>query len=362
MQYHILATDYDGTLAHHGHVDDATLAALGRLLATGRRLVMVTGRELPELLEVFPHTHLFEWIVAENGALLYRPSTQEERLLCDPPYDAFVAALRARGVAPMSVGRVIVATWEPHEQAVLETIHDLGLERQVIFNKGAVMILPTGVNKATGLAAALKEMALTAENVVGVGDAENDHSFLQMSGLSAAVANALPAVKDSADLTLKADHGVGVAELIDLMIADDLAEGGRTSRRQRAKYFEGELTPEESFYFRGPEGKLRLRAQNLAMFLQVADGVDDATWEFHRKRGDYSRWLRDCIGDRVLAVLANEVEQPAEIPAEEGRTRLREAIERDYIVPPVGNAAPPVAPRVERRGDQSSPAIVASAR
>jgi HAD superfamily hydrolase (TIGR01484 family) len=343
MQHHILATDYDGTLAHHGHVDDATLAALERFLATGRRLVMVTGRELPELLQVFPHTHLFEWIVAENGALLYRPATQEERLLCDPPHDAFVAALKSRGVAPMSVGRVIVATWEPHEQAVLETIHDLGLERQVIFNKGAVMILPTGVNKATGLAEALKVMSLAAENVVGVGDAENDHAFLHMSGLSAAVANALPAVMETADLVLKADHGAGVAELIDLMIADDLAEAGRTSRRRRVKYLEGELAPEESFYFRGPDSKLKLRAQNLAMFLQVADGVDDATWEFHRKRGDYSRWLRDCIGDHVLAILAKEVERPGEMPAEEGRTRLREAIERDYVVPRVGNAAAPVA-------------------
>jgi HAD superfamily hydrolase (TIGR01484 family) len=85
MRYQVLATDYDGTLAHHSHVDDATLAALERLLATGRRLVMVTGRELPELLEVFPHPELFEWIVAENGALLYRPATKEERPIGEPP-------------------------------------------------------------------------------------------------------------------------------------------------------------------------------------------------------------------------------------------------------------------------------------
>ena len=48
-------------------------------------------------------------------------------------------------------GRCIVATWEPHERHVLETIRDLGLELQVIFNKGAVMVLPSGINKATGL-------------------------------------------------------------------------------------------------------------------------------------------------------------------------------------------------------------------
>src|SRR5205823_13585190 len=35
-------------------------------------------------------------------------------------------------------------------------------------------------------------------------------------------------------------------------------------RRHRRKYAAGELGPDKSFYFRGPEGKLNLRAQNLA--------------------------------------------------------------------------------------------------
>ncbi len=49
MRYLALACDYDGTLAQHGRVDDATVAGLERVLATGRKLVMVTGRELDEL-------------------------------------------------------------------------------------------------------------------------------------------------------------------------------------------------------------------------------------------------------------------------------------------------------------------------
>ena len=84
--------------------------------------------------------------MAENGALIYRPATREERLLGERPPQKFVDMLRAKGVGPISVGRSIVATWEPHEKTVLETIHECGLELQVIFNKGAVMILPAGVN------------------------------------------------------------------------------------------------------------------------------------------------------------------------------------------------------------------------
>ena len=50
MRYHALACDYDGTIAHHGRVDDETIAALSRLRETGRRLILVTGRELKDVL------------------------------------------------------------------------------------------------------------------------------------------------------------------------------------------------------------------------------------------------------------------------------------------------------------------------
>src|ERR1700761_9214340 len=180
MRYLTLCTDYDGTLATEGTVFPETAAALEQLLASGRRAVMVTGRELDELKTVCPYLDMFEYVVAENGALLYEPKTQTETPLAQRPPDAFVAALRARGIERISVGRVIVATWEPWETAVLETIKAQGLELQVIFNKGAVMILPAGLNKASGLAAALQRMGLSAHNAVGVGDAENDQALLAM--------------------------------------------------------------------------------------------------------------------------------------------------------------------------------------
>src|SRR5436190_23339953 len=128
MRYLALATDYDGTLAHDGKVDDATLAGLDRLRSSGRMLIMVTGRELDQVLEIFPQLHLFERVVAENGALLYFPAAKEEKVLCERPPEAFVERLKQRGVEPISVGRAIFATWEQHKVAVLETIHELNLE------------------------------------------------------------------------------------------------------------------------------------------------------------------------------------------------------------------------------------------
>lgn len=233
MRYLALCTDYDGTIARHGAVDDLTIAALARLRDSGRKLIMVTGRELAELISVFARLDLFDLVVAENGALLYNPATQEQKPLCEPPLPAFVAELEARHVTPLSVGRTIVATREPYEKDALDVIRDLGLELQVIFNKGAVMILPSGVNKATGLQAALTELNISVHNAVGVGDAENDHAFLGICECAVAVANALPSVQQTADFVTQATHGAGVTQLIDEILADDLASREPLLHRRR---------------------------------------------------------------------------------------------------------------------------------
>lgn len=223
MHYAALATDYDGTLAHHGVVAPHVVEALERFLASGRRLIMVTGRELNELLAIFPRCDLFEQLVVENGALLYTPKTQTAKDLAPSPPAALVEELKKCGM-PCSVGRSIIATVEPHEHTLLSIIRKLGLEWHVIFNKGSVMALPSSVTKATGLAAALAAMDLPPDRIVGVGDAENDHAFLRTCGCAVAVANALPAVKAAVDLVTDGVASNGVVELIDRILATDLRD------------------------------------------------------------------------------------------------------------------------------------------
>jgi hydroxymethylpyrimidine pyrophosphatase-like HAD family hydrolase/GTPase SAR1 family protein len=572
MRYFALAIDYDGTIAHHGRVAAATLDALTRLAATGRKLILVTGRQVDDLIAVFPGIERFDRVVAENGALLYCPATRKQQVLGAAPPAAFVAELARRGVSPLSLGVSIVATWQPQERVVLEVIRELGLELQLIFNKGAVMVLPPGVNKATGLGAALEDLGLSPHNVVAIGDAENDHALLQMAELSVAVANAVPMLKAAADFVTEGDHGAGVIELIEELaerdlvdrptrvghrtlllgtradgvevrvpaagstilvagtsgsgkstlttslleqlmtsgyqccvidpegdydeLADAIAFGSaervpgvtevltalerpRTSaivnllgiklqdrpaffsrlllrlqeerartgrphwilvdeahhllptnwepapltltrsltsmiyvtvhpdalapsvratldviaalgddpasifdaagierdaataleplpsgeaalwlardgkavvrvrvpqsqgerRRHRRKYAQGELGPDRSFFFRGPENRLNLRAQNLITFLQLADGVDEDTWLHHLRAGDYSQWLAICIKDEALADEVRAVERDgAQLGAAESRARIRAAIEQHYTLP--DNATP----------------------
>jgi hydroxymethylpyrimidine pyrophosphatase-like HAD family hydrolase len=193
MTYRALATDFDGTLAFEGRVEAATLAALERARAAGHRLIMVTGRELHDLFNTFEHSHLFDRIVAENGAVLYDPANESIDSIAPGAPPALVARLEEQKV-PLSVGHSIVATVEPYEHQVLAAIRDLGLEWHVIFNKGSVMALP----------------------------AENDHAFMRMCGLAVAVANALPSVKENAHLVTRGARGDGVTELIEQWLASTL--------------------------------------------------------------------------------------------------------------------------------------------
>ena len=182
----------------------------------------MTGRLLDDLQKTFSRLALFDLVAAENGALLYWPASAEEIILAPAPPRSLLEMLRVRGV-PCSTGRVIVATGAQHREAALDAISELGLDWHVILNKGAVMMLPPLIDKATGLNAALDRMKLSPSHTVAVGDGENDLPLLAACGCGVAVANALSALKDQADFVTRGDHGAGVIELIDRLIADDLA-------------------------------------------------------------------------------------------------------------------------------------------
>ena len=231
MRYLVLVTDYDGTLATSGAVDESTLLAVERLRMSGRRAILLTGRQLDDLATVCPRLSLFDYVVAENGAVLYEPRTRQETLLGTPPSAQFLRRLRELTDNSIGVGKVIVDTRVPHHSAVLQVIQEMGLEFQIVFNRDAVMVLPAGVNKATGMDHALRKLGLSPHEAIGIGDAQNDHSFLERCECAVAVANALPAIRELAAFTTKGEAGQGVAEVIDELIANDLSRmHGRLER------------------------------------------------------------------------------------------------------------------------------------
>lgn len=181
---------------------------------------MVTGRELPDLFKTCQYIDRFDLIVAENGALLYSPLEETTALVAEEAPQELLSRLRERGV-PLSVGQSIIATQDTYKNEVESCITELELEHHIILNKGALMILPAGVNKGFGLTTALEQLHLNATETVSIGDAENDISLLHASGFGVAVSNALPVLKQQADWITAGDHGAGVEELIARIIEVD---------------------------------------------------------------------------------------------------------------------------------------------
>jgi len=101
--------------------------------------------------------------------------------------------------------------------------------------------------------------------------------------------------------------------------------------RHRRKYAEGNLR-NNSFYFRGPDDRLDLRAPNLATFILLSEGIDEETWLFHLHRGDYSRWFRNTIKDHYLADQTEQIERRATLPPEETRRLIRDLIEARFTL------------------------------
>src|SRR5262245_23565203 len=235
MKFAAIASDYDGTLATEGRIEPATLERIKQLVGSGRKLILVTGRILEELLPLFPEASLCSRIVAENGAVLYRPETNERRLLGGAPPDALIQALRLKGITPLQVGESIIATVRPHEVSVLEAIGDLGLEHHVIFNRESAMVLPPGINEAPGLQAALQEFRLSPPKVDALGDCESGHALFEHAELRIAVQNAAPPLRDAADLVTDSANGKGTAQALSWVIAANLDERNeRLARHQIA--------------------------------------------------------------------------------------------------------------------------------
>lgn len=221
MRYCAIATGFDDTLATGGRVAPDTVAALERTIESGRKLILVTGRQLPDLKEVFPRLDLFQRVVAENGAVLYRPDSGETKALAAAPRREFVDALRKKGLQSLSIGEIVVATSAVHDKIVLSTIRDLGLELHLIYNKSSLMVLPSSVDKATGLLEALRELNLSEHRTVGIGDAENDRTLLGACECGVAVANAVESLRKAAHLVTCEPNGKGVQELVERVLSDD---------------------------------------------------------------------------------------------------------------------------------------------
>jgi hydroxymethylpyrimidine pyrophosphatase-like HAD family hydrolase len=217
MYCRVLACDFDGTGASDGQLAPEVAAALAQARALGFITLLVTGRVLEDIQTLSADCSIFDAVVAENGAVVWFPAKARTIQLGTPPSAEFLAALRAHGV-PFQAGAVVVGTWDRHTTDVIDIIRRVGIDGQLIFNRAALMVLPSGINKATGVRRALEELGRSAHNLIAFGDAENDLPLLAMAEVGVAARDAVPAVAACADERLSQPNGAGVARFIHQVI------------------------------------------------------------------------------------------------------------------------------------------------
>jgi hydroxymethylpyrimidine pyrophosphatase-like HAD family hydrolase len=216
----VLACDFDGTGAtSRGDLAPELAAALSAARAHGYTTLLVTGRVHEEVEALCSDLSMFDAVVAENGAMVCLPGLQRTIQLGTPPPEHLLGELRVRGV-PFQAGAVIVGTWDRHAAEVLELIRHDALDTQLIFNRAAMMLLPSGINKAVGVRRALAELERSEHNLIAFGDAENDLPLFALAELSVAARGAVPAVAAQADVQLSHPGGAGVAQYIHRVMQD----------------------------------------------------------------------------------------------------------------------------------------------
>ncbi len=210
--YQAVAIDFDGTLTLDGRLSDQETRAIEAVRARGIRVILATGRILAELHRSAPNAIAhFDAVVAENGAVLARGD--RHRALAPSVSRQLVAELKAEGVH-LREGVVLLAGSGPKDKAVLDALVRLGLEDQLVHNRGEFMVLPPGVNKASGVRVALEELGVSHHNLITIGDGENDHALLRCGELGVAVHNAVESLKAEADLVLDEPDGRGIVEFL----------------------------------------------------------------------------------------------------------------------------------------------------
>jgi hydroxymethylpyrimidine pyrophosphatase-like HAD family hydrolase len=208
-----LACDFDGTLALEDRVDPGVKAALEQARAADVRLILVTGRTFFELTRVCDCLGLFDAVVAENGAVIYYPGSAMIQDLGPAVPLRLLAELDRRGLY-YQVGRVIVGTARGDEAAVRESLAAAAVIRDLVANRAALMLLPPGVSKGSGVEQVLRFLELSPHDVLALGDAENDLALFDACGFSACPGNSVAPVRERADWVLPGGAGPDVGKAI----------------------------------------------------------------------------------------------------------------------------------------------------
>lgn len=256
----LIAVDLDGTLLDSKHeLSPRTEAALKAAIDKGVQVVLATGKTRASAQPIIdrlglksPGIFLQGLAVYESDGTLRYQQTLDAALVRQVITFAedrgFVVVAYAGGRILMradnAVSETLTAYGEPMPEAIgpIQNIaDDMPLNKLVLFGDpkrikalrwqlsmqlngsatltqaqvpSMVEVLPPGASKGTTLKRLLKDMGIAPENVLALGDGENDIAMLEVAGIGVAVGNADEKLKAAADHVVATNDAGGVAEAI----------------------------------------------------------------------------------------------------------------------------------------------------
>ncbi|MFC5630381.1 MULTISPECIES: Cof-type HAD-IIB family hydrolase [Streptococcus] len=271
----LLALDMDGTLfTTDKAITEENKQALKKAQELGVKIVITTGRPLKAIIHVLEELDLYNednysitfnggLVQCNNGDILDKSDMTFEELEIiyrhieplglpmDVISDGTVYSIASRGnhsqyyqANPMLTfveldslnelsrdiiyNKVVIVTDAdfldsqiPKIPAHLHQVFEIFKSREIILE-----IMPKGVHKAVGLDLLAKHLGLKAEQVMAMGDEENDITMLKWAGLGVAMANGSAIAKESAKaVTTKTNDQSGVAEAVKKYIVNGECNG-----------------------------------------------------------------------------------------------------------------------------------------
>jgi Cof subfamily protein (haloacid dehalogenase superfamily) len=259
----LVISDVDGTLVTTDKVlTDRNRDAVARLDAAGIAFSIVSARPPFGMRMLIEPLRLRLPIGAYNGGALVMPdlTVLEQRLLSPEVVRAAITDLRAAAVdiwmfvgdrwllenpAGANVDReertiqtppTVVARLEDHLDAVAKIVGvsddfarlsacepvvrgTLGAGATVMRSQAYYLdITPAGTDKGVTVAGLVQRLGIPAENIVTIGDMDNDLAMFRQSGFSIAMGNASPDVKRLAHAVTASNDEDGFAAAVDQLI------------------------------------------------------------------------------------------------------------------------------------------------
>ncbi|MDI6911434.1 HAD family hydrolase [Nocardioides sp.] len=268
----LVALDIDGTILKwvegsgttREEISPAVKASVRRALDAGAHVVLASGRSphgmtnVADLLELQGADRDRLWVVASNGAVVFRypplEVVHEETFDARPAVEAILdrhptalVAVEERGVGyrvnshfpdgelsgdmivtgidellAIEVSRVIIRDPESTADEFVALAAGLGLQgtNYVVGWTAWLDLAPVGVSKASGLEYVAKELGVSSDETLAIGDGRNDLEMFEWAHRGVAMGQAIEDVLAAADDVTGTVYDDGVATELDQWFGD----------------------------------------------------------------------------------------------------------------------------------------------